>query len=340
MENIIYSTEGLKKIICNYVPSKIILVSSSFLILKLNWVVKELDRIADGKITIINIPDGEKAKEWAILEKLLKKFSKAGLDRKSIVIALGGGSVTDLVGFAASIYQRGVPYINMPTTLLGQVDASIGGKTAINFQGYKNQIGSFHNPIATIIDTRFLKTIKKKQIIDGLAEIIKAGLIKDKSILKIIESHDLLELVKSPIVEKLIKKSINVKEYFVDKDPRDNDVRQILNFGHTVGHSLELKYNLSHGRAVLIGIIKELEIAEKLKETKPDIRIYLNNIFKNLNISSTTNNFLEIDHRIILYDKKNLDGYITLPIVKRVGDAELIKISLKRLILLCDSFDR
>lgn len=333
MTTIINLLKSLKKILEQKKPSKIILVSPGYLILKLNWAVKEIEKIAGGKITIINIPNGERAKEWVILEKLLNNFVRAGLDRKSIIIALGGGSVTDLIGFAASIYQRGISYINIPTTLLGMVDSSIGGKTAINFQGYKNQIGSLYNPISIVIDVRFLKTLKKEQIIDGLAEIIKAGLIKDASILKIIESRNLLELARPPVVGKLIKKSINVKEYFVGKDPEDRYVRQILNFGHTVGHALELKYSLSHGQAVLFGILKELEVGEKLGETEKDVKIYLTKILRKLNVSVKNKKFI-IKRDFILRDKKVLGQEINFPIIKRVGEAKLIKIKLDKLISL------
>ena len=325
MFKIHFSLELLEKILKEARPSKIVLVSSSDLISKLGWAILELEKAGSTKIEIIQIPDGEAAKEWDILKKLLSDFVVAKIDRKSLIIGFGGGSVTDLVGFASSIYQRGVNYINIPTTLLAQVDSSIGGKTGINFLEYKNQVGTFHNPIATIVDTRFLKTLNDEQIIDGLAEIIKAGLIKDTSILEIVKSHGMDILKKESIINELVLKSIKVKEYFVEKDPNDLNIRQILNFGHTIGHALELKYKISHGESVLIGMLEELKLSEKLGETKIEVRNSLNELFKGLNISLNKKQ-LEVDWEPILHDKKILGKEIVLPVVKELGKTKLIKI--------------
>jgi len=323
-----YSLESIKAVLKNIKPSKIALVSSNYLIKNCQWAISKIIKMSPIKIELIRIPNGEMAKEWEALGKLLNEFIRAGLDRKSLVIALGGGSVTDLVGFASSIYQRGIRYINIPTTLLAQVDSSIGGKTAINFLGYKNQIGSFYDPIAVIIDSHFLETLKKEQIIDGFAEIIKAGLIKDPRILEIIKSHD-IEVSKSPLVKELILRAIRVKQYFIKRDPKDKNIRQILNFGHTIAHALELKYGLSHGEAVLIGMIEELKIAEKLKETKPEVRILLEIILNNLGIRLKQ---LRPDWKDILRDKKIIGDEINLPIIKKIGEAKIIKVKLDKLI--------
>src|ERR1035437_1659532 len=253
------SLKSIHKILKVQKPSKVCLVTSKKLSKKLNWAIKE---IGIKKPNIIFIPDGEKAKDWKELEKLLSKFIKINLDRKSIVIALGGGTVGDIVGFASSIYLRGIRYIQVPTTLLSQVDSAHGGKTGINFLKYKNQIGSFYLPIATIIDTRLIKSLSKEQIVDGLGEIIKAGLIKDVSILNILNKYNIKTLVKSKGLSKIIDKSIKVKEFFVGNDFKDNKLRQILNVGHTFGHAIELKYKISHGRAVIIGMVKELAFTE------------------------------------------------------------------------------
>lgn len=324
---IYYSLESIKEVLKETNSSKIVLVSSNYLISNCQWAISEIIKMSPLEIKIVRIPNGEKAKEWTVLEKLLKEFVKAGLDRKSLVVALGGGSVTDLVGFAASIYQRGVRYINIPTTLLAQVDGSIGSKTAINFLNCKNQIGSLHNPIAVIMDNRFLKTLKRDQIIDGLGEIIKAGFIKDPKILKLIEAHN-IKIIDSPSIKELISRSIKVKQYFVEKDPQDNGVRQLLNFGHTVGHALELKYGLSHGEAVLIGMVEELKIAEKLKETKTEVRYFLEKLLNNLGIELKQ---LKIDWKYILRDKKIVGNEIDFPIIKKIGESKIIKIKVDKL---------
>jgi len=330
MINIHHSLKSLRTILKKQKPSKIVLVSSGRLILKLSWAVKELKKFASDEIQIIRVHDGEKAKEWNVLKNLLNDFAKNNLDRKSLIIALGGGSLTDLVGFAASIYLRGINYINIPTTLLGQVDSGIGGKTAINFRRYKNQVGTFYEPIAIIIDTRFLNTLNKAQMTDGLAEIIKAGLIKDPTILDIIKSHNLAELKKGSVIKKLISKAIKVKEYFVSGDLEDNGARQILNFGHTVAHALELKYELSHGQAVLAGMEEELKIGEKIKKTEIDVRKLLSGILQKLNIGLSDRN-KKIEWKSILHDKKVSGKIIILPVIKKIGKSELIKIKLGKL---------
>ncbi|MDO8558885.1 MAG: 3-dehydroquinate synthase [bacterium] len=322
------SLKSLKVILKGTRPSRVVLVCPDCLTIKLNWAIDELKAMTSFEI--IKIPDGEAAKDWNIIEVLLKDFTTANLDRKSLVLALGGGSVTDLVGFASSIYQRGVSYVNIPTTLLAQVDAAIGGKTAINFLGCKNQVGSFYNPIVTIIDSRFLETLNKEQFIDGLAEIIKAGLIKDPTILKIIQSHGLSQLREKILIEGIITKAIRVKEHFVQKDPKDKGVRQILNFGHTIGHALELKYGLSHGRAVLIGMMEELKLGEKLGKTDSKVRVHFKNLLDGLAISFDKNK-LEVDWKNILRDKKIVGDKINLPIVKKLGEAVLTEVSLKRI---------
>ena len=323
---VIYSLNSIHQILKEQKPSKFCLITSEKLFEKLNWAIKE---IGVKKAEIILIPDGEKAKEWKELEKLLKKFSELNLDRKSIVIALGGGTVGDIVGFASSIYLRGIKYIQIPTTLLAQVDSSHGGKTGINFLKYKNQIGSFYLPLATIIDTRFIRTLEKEQIIDGLSEIIKAGFIKDTSILSILKKYNIETLVKSPDLSKIIEKSIKVKEFFVKKDFKDNGARQILNVGHTFGHAIELKYKISHGRAVIIGMIKELEFTESLGLSKSGTKEKLLNLLESLGIEINQN--MKIDWKIIIHDKKIIGNRIAFPVIESEGDTRLISLDLEKI---------
>lgn len=321
--SVTHSLKSIHKILKQEKPSKVCLVTSKKLSKKLNWAIKE---IGIKKSNIILIPDGEEAKDWKELEKLLSKFIKLNLDRKSIVTALGGGTVGDVVGFASSIYMRGIKYIQVPTTLLSQVDSAHGGKTGINFLKYKNQIGSFYLPITTIIDTRFIKSLSNEQIIDGLGEIIKAGLIKDTSILSVLKKYNIDTLIKSKYLSRIINKSIKVKEYFVNNDFKDNKLRQTLNVGHTFGHAIELKYKISHGRAVIIGMIKELAFTETLGLTKPFVKKDLLNLLKSLGIEVNQN--MEVNWRIILHDKKVVGNKIILPVVKEEGKAKLVSIDL------------
>jgi 3-dehydroquinate synthase len=324
MTKILYSLKSIHKIIKENKPSKVCIVTSEKLANKLAWAIKEI-RIP--KSNIILLPDGEKAKEWKELEKLLKKFSTLNLDRGGLVITLGGGTVGDVTGFAASIYLRGIKYIQIPTTLLAQVDSSHGGKVGIDFLKYKNQIGSFYLPLAIVIDTRFIKSLSQEQIIDGLGEIIKAGLIKDRSILSLFGKHTLSSLTKSFDLEKIIRKSINVKNYFTAKDFKDGGSRQILNAGHTLGHAIELKYKISHGRAVIIGIIQELKFAESLKITPMSIRKNLENLLARLGIKIDTD--MKADWGTVIHDKKIIDNNIDFPIMEKEGKAKLVKLDLK-----------
>jgi 3-dehydroquinate synthase len=225
------------------------------------------------------------------------------------------------VGFAASIYLRGVRYIQIPTTLLAQVDSAHGGKTGVNFLGCKNQIGSFCLPIAVVIDRRFLTQLREEQIIDGLGEIIKAGLIRDPSILTLLKKETVSRIVKSQNIEKVIRKAIAVKQFYVGLDFRDNNLRQILNFGHTIGHAIELKYAISHGRAIIIGMLQELAFTEKFKLTDPSIRENLSNLLISLGVS--VDEGMRADWKTIFHDKKITNGKIVFPVVRKEGKAVL-----------------
>lgn len=327
MPRILYSLKTLKNFVKKEKSSNICIITSKKLLKKLGWAIKE---IGISKKNIVFIPDGESAKEWSEIEKLIKSFIKLKLDRNSIIIALGGGTIGDSVGFASAIYLRGVRFIQIPTTLLAQVDSAHGGKTGINFLDYKNQIGAIHLPIAIVIDLRFLGSLNKEQIVDGLGEIIKAGIIKDPSILELLKKENARTLLKSHQLKTIINKAIKVKQYYTDRDLEDKNIRQILNFGHTIGHSIELKHQISHGRAVIIGMIQELKISEALKITSPRVRQNLLSLLGNLGIEIDIS--LKPDWKRLIRDKKIIGDDIYLPIIKRVGGAKLKKIKLKKLI--------
>lgn len=324
MTKILYSLKSIHEIINGNKPSKICVVTSEKLVKKLGWAIKE---IGIPKSNIILLPDGEKAKEWNELEKLLREFSDLNLDRNSIVVALGGGSIGDIAGFTASIYLRGIKYIQVPTTLLAQVDSAHGGKTGINFLGYKNQIGTFQLPLAIVVDKRFPVSLSEEQIIDGLGEIIKAGLIKDRAILTLLKKHTISNLVQSSDFSMIIKKSIAVKNYFTEKDFRDNTSRQILNVGHTIGHAIELKYKISHGKAVIIGMVQELKIAESLKLTSSSVRTNLESLLSQLGIKLDMN--MKADWKTIIHDKKVSGSTIDFPVIMNEGRVKLVKLDLR-----------
>lgn len=327
MPKIFFSLKKVHKIIQDNKPSRVCLVTSVKLAKELDWAIKELNI---SKSQIILLPDGEKAKDWNEIEKLLLKFISMGLDRKSLVIAFGGGTIGDSVGFATAIYLRGINYIQIPTTLLAQVDSAHGGKTGINFKNYKNQIGSLHLPIAIIIETRFAISLPREQVISGLGEIIKAGFIKDVSILSLLRKHTISDLVKSTDLEKVIKKSITVKEYFVSKDFEDSNLRSILNVGHTFGHAIELEHKISHGMAVIVGMLQEFAFTESQKLTRPSVRENLEKLLSQLEIEVDTK--IKADFKIIAHDKKVIGDRILFPVVESEGRVKLVNLPIQKLI--------
>jgi 3-dehydroquinate synthase len=224
-----------------------------------------LSTAADG--TRFEVPEGEAAKSVATAERLWGEMLAGGGKRDSRIIAFGGGSVGDLAGFAAGCFLRGLSFLQIPTTLLAQVDASIGGKTGINLPAAKNSVGLFHHPWATVADTRFLGTLPVEELGAGLMEVVKAGVVLDKELFEDLE-NGLDELMGgdatrlAPIVARAAQAKIDV----VEKDPNENDLRRLLNFGHTLGHALEARLDykaLRHGEAVAYGMLFALRLASR-----------------------------------------------------------------------------
>ena len=214
---------------------------------------------------LLEMPDGERAKRLTTLEKLAEKLVKEGADRGITLIALGGGVVGDVTGFLASIYMRGVDVIQVPTTVLAQVDAAIGGKTGVNLVSGKNLLGTFHQPRVVLIDTAVLETLPSREYRAGLYESLKCGIIGDPGLFKLFEDRRREILDRDPVVvEKVIADSVRLKASVVSADEREGGLRQVLNFGHTIGHALEseTRYtHLLHGEAVAWGMIAATHIA-------------------------------------------------------------------------------
>ncbi|MBQ8403375.1 MAG: 3-dehydroquinate synthase [Clostridia bacterium] len=199
------------------------------------------------------IPQGEESKNFDCLQTLLAEMLDAGFTRKDAVVAVGGGVVGDLAGFAASMYMRGVDFYNIPTTLLSQVDSSIGGKTAVDFHGYKNVIGAFYQPKKVIIDPNVLATLDKRQVAAGMAEAIKMSLTSDAEMFAMLENADDIYAD----IDTVIEKALRIKKYVVECDEKEAGLRKILNFGHTVGHGIETQQAgaLYHGECVALGML-------------------------------------------------------------------------------------
>lgn len=218
-------------------------------------------------VNVLVLPHGENTKSIENYLKIQETLLNNNFSRKDLVIALGGGVIGDLVGFACSTYKRGIEYINIPTSSLSMIDSSIGGKTAINYKHYKNMIGSFYPAKGVLIDFSLLKSLPKRQLNNGLVEALKAGYIFDKTIIDEFKKDEL-------DIESIIIKSIMVKKHFVENDEKEESIREILNYGHTIGHALESIYGFSdklyHGEAVGIGMMlindDPLEVASFLKK--------------------------------------------------------------------------
>jgi len=224
------------------------------------------DALADSGLDVhlLEVPDAEDAKNLTVLGFCWNVFGQIGIDRRDLVIGLGGGSVTDLAGFAAATWMRGVPLIQVPTTLLGMVDAAVGGKTGINTDAGKNMVGSFYEPRAVIADLATLETLPTHELVAGLAEVVKCGFIADPEILRIVESDP--EAASNPAstqIAELVQRSVAVKAAVVAADLRESELREILNYGHTLAHAIEKRerYKWRHGAAVSVGLVFAAELA-------------------------------------------------------------------------------
>jgi len=230
------------------------------------WSERFLSSFAEPPIALF-LPPGEEHKTLASVEKLLRQMAQAGGDRGSLLIAFGGGIVGDVGGFVAAIFMRGIPYIQVPTTFLAQVDSSVGGKTGVNLPEGKNLVGSFHQPLAVFADIGLLGTLSDRELRAGLMESVKAGIIRDRALVRFMEEHAAEVLGRNPkALEKVIAASIRMKAGVVNQDERESGLRMILNFGHTVGHALEQATSyksLLHGEAIGWGMIAALHLARR-----------------------------------------------------------------------------
>jgi len=272
------------------------------------------------------VPDGEKAKSEKECLKLLNSISKFDALRRVFIIALGGGVIGDLAGFTASVYKRGIPYIQIPTTLLSQVDSAIGGKTAIDLSAGKNLVGAFYQPKLVFTDILFLKSLPEKELISGLAEIIKYGIIKSPDLFSFIEKNytKILRYDKK-CLQHVVHKCSLIKAGIVEKDEMDNkNVRVVLNLGHTIGHAIEAATNYrksyNHGQAVALGILSSIYIARKMGLlTEPSSR-RIKNVIKNTGLPIKLKN---VNLKNILsaqsHDKKFIHGKNRFVLPVRIG---------------------
>ena len=277
---------------------------------------------------IINIDSPETSKNFKTVSDIIKQLSKNNATRDTLLIGLGGGAITDIVGFVASIYMRGIEHIFIPTTLLSMVDASIGGKTGINFQNIKNLVGTFKNPNAIYIDIDFLNSLKKDIIIDGFSEIIKYGLIFDKFFFNdIIKNFNyLINLKDKKKIEKIIMQSHQFKMQAVLEDQFDQNQRMVLNFGHTIGHALEANNkNISHGQAIYAGMIIESFISYRLNLLSLENFLIIKNFLSPILTFSLNSIDSNKVLKFITFDKKQLNNAMHFVLLEDIGKTKIKK---------------
>lgn len=274
------------------------------------------------------IPDSETSKSLSEAEKLYTRAIESGLDRKSVIIALGGGVVGDLAGFVAATFLRGVKLIQIPTTLLAQVDSSVGGKTAVNHALGKNLIGVFHQPRAVFIDLKFLATLPEREIKSGLGEVVKYGVISDVEFFAYLENNAEKILHRdTETLAHIVKRSCELKAEVVSKDERESGLRRILNFGHTLAHAVEEQTHYEkyrHGEAVAIGMIAAALISCELGKTSAANVARLENLLRRFGMVTNCAG-LDADklYAVTFRDKKTVGGVVNWVLMRDFGDVEI-----------------
>ncbi|MCX7704243.1 MAG: 3-dehydroquinate synthase, partial [Planctomycetota bacterium] len=288
--------------------------------------------LRDGDKYFFYVEDGEKAKRLESVERLWRRLVEAAFTRRSLLIGFGGGSVCDVAGFVASTFNRGLPLLLVPTTLLAQVDAAIGGKNGIDFYG-KNLIGTFYQPRLVISDTRFLVRLSERQMCNGIAESVKIAVVSDRNLFQFIKSNSEKIIRRdSATITELVERSIRVKLRVVKQDEKEEHLRRILNFGHTFGHAYESLsgYSLSHGEAVSAGMLVASKIAEKVLGFEESSDVV--SVLKALKLPTKVPSFKsERVLKEVRKDKKFWFGNPSLVLPDRIGRAKVVEFTLKEL---------
>ncbi|MGA1932310.1 3-dehydroquinate synthase [Arcobacter sp. YIC-464] len=273
------------------------------------------------ELSVVTIPDGEEYKNMDTIDMILNHCFEHRLDRKSLLVAFGGGVIGDMTGFAASIYQRGINFVQIPTTLLSQVDASVGGKTGINNKFGKNLIGAFHQPKAVLIDPSMLKTLPKREFGAGIAEIVKMAVTFNKEFFEWLEQND---LTNEDNIKIAIAKSVETKADVVSKDEKEHGIRAALNYGHTFGHVIENETNYDtylHGEAVGIGMVMANKLAVKIGLMNEEEALRVKSLLEKYDIPTSYKiKDVEDFYEHFFLDKKSLDNKIKFILPKGLGD--------------------
>jgi 3-dehydroquinate synthase len=277
----------------------------------------------DAQIHIFTVPDSEAGKSFATYQKLLDWLGAAGFTRNDLVIAVGGGAVTDLSGFVASTWLRGIDWVAVPTTLAAMVDAAVGGKTGINSEYGKNLIGSFYSPISVLVDLSWLDTLSDRDFAAGLAEVLKSGFIADGEIVDLLDAKTLSEVRSNQALTlELISRTVAVKAKVVSGDFKESFDREILNYGHTLGHAIELhsKYALRHGECVSIGLVFAANLANQVGLLSAEITALHVNILERLGLPTSyeSRHWPELRANMAI-DKKSRSGTLRFVGISEIG---------------------
>ncbi|MDR2026072.1 MAG: 3-dehydroquinate synthase [Prevotellaceae bacterium] len=291
-----------------------------------------------AKAAVVAMPAGEQNKNLHTVFDTVRQLIAAGADRKSIIVGFGGGIVCDMAGFIASIYMRGVKFGFVPTTLMAQVDASIGGKNGVNCDGYKNMIGVFNQPDFVLCDSKTLKTLPERELKAGLAEVVKCGLIADGDLFAYVENNiDAILNCERDKIYVIVNKSIEIKAGIVAADEKEAGERKKLNLGHTFGHAIEKhSNNILHGEAVSIGLVIAAKISELLNLITNEDFIRIKNVLANAGLPVTTNispaNLLEATGK----DKKRENNSVHFVLNRGMGNSEIREFSFDELAILLE----
>ncbi len=281
---------------------------------------------------VIEIGLGEKIKTIETLNYIFDRFIEFEVDRSTFIVGIGGGIVCDVAGFAASVFMRGLKFGFVSTTLLSQVDASVGGKNGVNFRGFKNMVGVFNQPEFVICDNEMLKTLEEKEFLAGFAEIVKAGLIRNVSIFDYLESNYKKAIIQdADVINKLVYDSIVVKSKVVEADECEKGERRVLNFGHTFAHSFEKLTEILHGEAVSIGMVLSSKLSAQLNMLTVNDVSRIKNLLENLYLPTSINVKIANVFSSIKQDKKREGDTLHLILLESIGKAVIKQISLKQL---------
>jgi len=281
---------------------------------------------------VITIGTGEKIKTIDTVGEITDEFIRLGVDRGSFILGIGGGVVCDITGFVASIFMRGLGFGYVSTTLLSQVDAGVGGKTGVNFRGYKNMLGSFRQPEFVLCDTDKLKTLPEQDYRSGFAEVVKYGVIKDRELFNYLSNHhDEIKNREIAFLSKIVSDSIKIKAGVVRKDPTEHGYRRILNFGHTFGHAIESVFGLTHGESVSLGMIIASDISVKNRLLNKKETRYIKKLLSDLNlIDQTKYDYARLASAIGKDKKKNKD-MIHFVCITSIGETKIIPVAVEDL---------